>query len=239
MRLHEGIDPRSIVGAVAQADAEMLCANCAEKETIYGPLFAIHASGHRCGRCELRFEDAEVFEPGDLFEISVKLMSGVSVIAARHSVGPLHQAAAGAKLGVIADPNGRVVFEDETADVFTAARVFLALVMARQAGYPEDQLRVVAARELCAQDMVYEIDAFDAYLVDGISDLNGTCYVAVLHDRTRRYDMDDPLVIVRNEKTDAGAARFLARGDGARAAERGRLGAWWGLWRMWLANRTL
>jgi hypothetical protein len=197
MRLHEGIDPCIIVGAVAMADAEMLCNGCADKEAAAGTLRAGHTTGHSCGRCGLRFEEAAIYLPDDLPEIAAQLTLGRSVLASRHSVGPLHQALGGARLGVVVEPGGRIAFEEPAADCFMAAKMFLSLVIARQVGYPEDELTIITARDLVAGDRVFELANYEACIIENISEWNGQVRASVYAESTRKYQTDEPLVVIR------------------------------------------
>ncbi len=200
-RLRDGIDPCMVVGAVAMADAEMLCNACADKEEVGGKLRAAHAMGHACGRCGLLFDEAERLEPSDLPEVAARLAMGSTVLSTRFSVGPLRFADGSAVLGIIGEPHGRTLYSDLAGDTFEAARLFLALCIARQVGYKEAELCVVSALDLRAGDQVFELAVYEAYEVQTPTVGSKSVHVSVKwEDRGRSYSHDHMLVVTRREE---------------------------------------
>lgn len=194
-RLRDGIDPCTVVGAVAMADAEQICNGCAAKEATGGELRAVHAMGYACARCGLAFEEAEQLEPGDLMEIAARLSLGGTVLSTRFSVGPLRFADGSAVLGILGEPHGRTLYSDIAGDTFEAARLFLSLSIARQVGYREDELCVVAACDLRTGDRVFELSVYEAYVIESVTHLPKGIHVTVQWERGRSYQPDTMLVI--------------------------------------------
>jgi hypothetical protein len=157
-----GIDPLAVVGAIAAADSDLLCASCASKEETACKLDAMQAHGQACARCGVAFPDeVAIYREADLMAIAIELLSGRHVLAPAHSVGPLPRAVGPTPIAVIAEPHGQIVYQDFAADVFEAARVFLAHVMARQTAPRHGVLQTLTASELQPGDLVYELALSD------------------------------------------------------------------------------
>ena len=199
--IRPGGNPRNIVAAIADVDAEVLCLACGQKEKSFLEHRGIHVGADSvCGRCNVGLSESEILSPDDLPEIVARLTAGAHVMSWAYSVGPHRKADGTATCAIFSDPGGQIVYE-AAADVFDAARLFLSLVLSWQRGW--SKLQIVSADKIKRFDMACRlaehggepIAVLEAYEYDG------KIYLSLdgLDERARSYAPSDLFVVSAKE----------------------------------------